>query len=548
MKQIFTSLLLSFFCVIGMLNAQDTRYIDEIFTDVTVESNVQYAVNATVIAIPQVGEAIPQPLLMDIYQPEGDTETERPVVMVFHTGNFLPAISNAQIAGTKTDNSAIEICTQLAKRGFVAVSVDYRLGWNPLAESQPLRALGLIQAAYRGVQDGFTAIRFLRSTVDAGNAYGIDDSKIAVWGNGTGGYISLAMSTLNDDPEIAYGQILSTTNPALKFWLDADGDGTPETPMVVPAFHGDVEGKVLTVTPAEGFGFPAGDTTNYSNHAQFSSEFALGINIGGALGDIAWLDENTNATISVQSPFDQFAPYEDGIVRVPTTMESVVQAQGSLLVATNQNALGNLNYADETYDDDITATAIANSATAGHEYQEGLFPFIRPANSQGIDEGVVINWWDPAGATPVDSPCMGLPYNVCPHPLGGTFDSNGQILNEGMSAEKSRANIADVMAYVLPRMYDSMNLSGISSVDDLPISETELAVSPNPASDMINISAADAQIERVVISDLSGRSMMVLDGSYSAIQAIDVTTLESGVYIIQAQLENSIATTRLTVK
>ena len=97
---------------------------------------------------------------MDVYQPSGDTETSRPLVLVFHTGNFLPNVLNGQISGTKKDSSVVEICTQLARRGYVAASVDYRVGWNPLASTQPERALGLIQAAYRGLQDGRNAIRY----------------------------------------------------------------------------------------------------------------------------------------------------------------------------------------------------------------------------------------------------------------------------------------------------------------------------------------------------------------------------------------------------
>ena len=266
MKRFYTLFTFIFlFCAVSM-TAQE-RYLDEVFDNVTVTSDVTYGVNATVLFLPSVGEAVPIPLTMDIYEPEGDTEAARPLMLVFHTGNFLPNVTNGQISGTKTDSSAVEICTQLAKRGYVAASVTYRTGWNPLADNQPTRALGLIQAAYRGIQDGRTAIRFFRADAANDNNYRIDTDRIAVWGNGTGGYLTLGLATLD-----SYDEIVNTTNGPAKFILDTDGDGIPETPMVVEAFHGDIEGKALTVVPFDGFGLTAGDTTNYPNHVEYSSD------------------------------------------------------------------------------------------------------------------------------------------------------------------------------------------------------------------------------------------------------------------------------------
>ena len=69
---------------------------------------------------------------MDIYQPPAsDTETSRPTFIYIHTGNFLPPLYNGGITGDKIDSSAVNVCKQMAKRGYVAVSINYRLGWNP---------------------------------------------------------------------------------------------------------------------------------------------------------------------------------------------------------------------------------------------------------------------------------------------------------------------------------------------------------------------------------------------------------------------------------
>jgi acetyl esterase/lipase len=107
------------------------RYLEEIFTDVEVTSNVVYGVNATVLYVPQVGQAVPEELKMDIYQPVGDTETNRPILLYFHSGNFLPFPFNGGPGGSKTDSATVEICTRFARMGYVVASCDYRMGRNP---------------------------------------------------------------------------------------------------------------------------------------------------------------------------------------------------------------------------------------------------------------------------------------------------------------------------------------------------------------------------------------------------------------------------------
>ncbi|MBK7476359.1 MAG: hypothetical protein IPI11_10255 [Haliscomenobacter sp.] len=85
--------------------------------------------------------------------------------------------------------------------GYVVFNATYRLGWNPAAtgaDGQNIRTSTLLQAAYRGIQDGRSLARFLRKSVaENSNPYGIDPSRIAAWGQGTGGYISMGMAFLD---------------------------------------------------------------------------------------------------------------------------------------------------------------------------------------------------------------------------------------------------------------------------------------------------------------------------------------------------------------
>ncbi|MGB0247557.1 MAG: hypothetical protein ACPGAB_03455, partial [Flavobacteriales bacterium] len=149
----------------SQLDAQ-VRYINEVFSDVDVTTDVVYGSNVTVLPLLQGAAPAAQPLACDIYEPAGDTETDRPLIIYIHTGNFLPQYLNGSAVGTKSDSTAVELCTRYAKMGYVVASIDYRLGWNPLAETQSDRAFQLINAAYRGVQDARTAVRFFRMSED----------------------------------------------------------------------------------------------------------------------------------------------------------------------------------------------------------------------------------------------------------------------------------------------------------------------------------------------------------------------------------------------
>ena len=53
---------------------------------------------------------------MDIYTPDGDEATDRRVVVLLHTGTFLPAIVNGQATGDKSDNTLVELVLDLLRK------------------------------------------------------------------------------------------------------------------------------------------------------------------------------------------------------------------------------------------------------------------------------------------------------------------------------------------------------------------------------------------------------------------------------------------------
>jgi len=526
--------------------SQNNRYLEEVFDDVQVTTDVTYGQNATLLFVAQVGGPVKQALTMDVYEPMGDTETERPLVLLLHTGNFLPRIVNGGIQGTKSDSSAVEIATRLAKMGYVVASADYRLGWNPTVPSQPLRALGLIQAAYRGIQDARTCVRFFRN--DAANAdnYKIDSDKVMVWGNGTGGYIGLGMATLDN-----YNEILTTEMPAGKFFFDHDGDaGTPDIPMVLPDYHADIEGKVQAIAPATAFGYNMGDTSSYSNWPDESSDVQLVLNVGGALGDISWLDENSAPIISFHHYLDPFAPYESDVLRVPGTNDLIVEVQGSRSIAEKQNTLGNNQpFIDANISDAWTTAAMNHSTTAGHDFFEALSPSVDAPNVLGNIEGVVIDWWDPTAIAPDASNPMMLPWNEFPNLLADpngtiTFDQSGQATNIGQSADKAKTKIDSIIGFFAPRAVAVLDL--VTGTNNISAADVAMEIAPNPVSSIFNItSGVDTPIQEVRIFDLNGRMVRMYDAVNENKLTVERNNLASGMHIVMVTFEEGVVSKKV---
>jgi hypothetical protein len=518
------NLLLFFTCLLAFIktNAQE-RYLDRVFPSVKVQSGMTYGVNATVLLIPFYHEAIPQPLLFDLYTPEGDTKTDRPLIIYFHSGNFLPFPQNQSVSGTRTDSTVVEMCTRLAQMGYVVASADYRLGWDPTNTVKAVRTSGIINAAYRGVQDANTCIRyFKKSFAENGNIYGIDTSKITLWGQGTGGYVAMncsALDTYNKIPSASNGKFLLTIPPSTI------------VPMILPNTNGDIEGKTFGVVPPGSglgalWGVPDGDTLCYPNHTTYSSNFQLGVNMGGAIGDSAWIDPGQKPLISFQTTNDPFAPYKNGIVVVPVTPPlEVVEVQGSYIVQQLSNAYGN-NDAYSTTSKNFTDvySKAANNLNDGYE---GLYPILR--------------------ANPYDSSPWDFWASSNPN------DTTGRKTNPDMSPEKARLFMDTIIAYAAPRACLALGLNcdlgRYTGTKNLDPASVGLEITPNPAQDNIHISTySDFPILSAHIMDINGRCYKSVEKVNSNQLTINRTNLNSGMYIVRLRFEKGEAYSKVIFK
>ena len=158
--------------------SQDYRYTNDLFTATTTIPNVVYG-TAPALNGPFYNNetsTTTQNLLMDIVKPTGDTFALRPAIIFAHSGGFF--------SGSRNADDMMAFCALFAKKGYVTATIDYRLGFSIL-DNVPMRGT---RAVYRGLQDGRTAIRYLRANAAL---YGVDPNKIYFVGSSAGSFIAL---------------------------------------------------------------------------------------------------------------------------------------------------------------------------------------------------------------------------------------------------------------------------------------------------------------------------------------------------------------------
>jgi hypothetical protein len=219
---------------------------------------------------------------MDIYEPLGDTLTNRPAIIFLHTGAFF--------SGSNELDDVVDLSITSAKRGYVSFNINYRLGLNILSSYSGERAV------YRGVQDLSAAIRYLREHYEQ---YGIDPDKIFVWGSSAGSFIGLHLAFSQEDerPESTFG-----------------GGNDPNLGCI------DCEGN---------------------NYEHYSKPNAL-ISCWGAIGNLDWIDSEDNIpTLMFHGDLDPIVPFNSGY---PFTVDIALPiVYGSNLIHERLNELNILN-------------------------------------------------------------------------------------------------------------------------------------------------------------------------------------------------------------
>jgi len=122
-------------------------------------------------------------LEMDIYKPEGDDAGKRPLLLMMHGGSFF--------IGNKAEPGQVGWCEYFASLGYVAVSIDYRLGFHALKKE-------IRQAEIRALEDADAALEYLLAREDLR----IDPERVFAAGTSAGAItaLNLAFRLYGDRP------------------------------------------------------------------------------------------------------------------------------------------------------------------------------------------------------------------------------------------------------------------------------------------------------------------------------------------------------------
>jgi hypothetical protein len=560
------------------LQVQAQRYATEIFSasEISTESNVAYGVNVNPLFSADYfgytspaddaaiadwnadmgflndlltnGEDIPQnfffpnqalppeqqtdvklaPLTMDIYTPPGtDDVSDRPLIIFIHTGNFLPALFNGGITGDKVDSAGVNLCKQWAQRGFVAASINYRLGWNPLTTDLDVRRGGLLRAVYRALHDTQTAVRFFRASVEGGNVYGIDPSKIVLFGQGSGGYVSQAYATLDN-----YGEEIA----GLSKFVGNQG------PYVLEARDGNIDGGpgiTRLPDPLQLAGIP--------------KDVQMTVNAGGALADLSWLEDGDTPMVSIHCVRDPFAPFNEGTVIVPTTNGQVVDVSGSNQFIQQANDFGNndvfanipdgdpfTDRARSLYGETFDYILPSEPTVTINSTPEGLFPVVLDEIELGqgdpfFNQAGPWDWWDFGTLQAVVSATNS---QLPPEDQfdAAALNAQGLLGNPGMSPEKGLAYIDTIQGYTVPRIILALDLP--LSVENELVYENSTSVYPNPTQGELTIRNDEFTIRRVELMDITGRVVMnkVVN---SGIYTMNRNDFSNGVYLMRVVFDDN---------
>jgi dienelactone hydrolase len=129
-----------------------------------------------------------QQLAIDVYKPANAEGKAFPAIFLLHGGSF--------VGGDKANLAAT--CAKLAEAGYVAISVNYRLGWGFVSRASASCNDTTVykQAVYRAIQDAHAAMRYVAAHA---NEYNIDKNWVFVGGQSAGAVTALFAAYLQQE-------------------------------------------------------------------------------------------------------------------------------------------------------------------------------------------------------------------------------------------------------------------------------------------------------------------------------------------------------------
>jgi hypothetical protein len=266
---IFIALFICYTNIIEVKAQCGTRYYDKIFAADTTNA-VKFGRNAKFN-----GDTID--LRMDIFQPQGDTLSKRPMIILAFGGSFT--------SGIRQSPDIVRLCNEFSQRGYVCVTIDYRLGFENNSDSDTNQ----LKAVFRGVQDMRAAIRYFYKDASTANHYRIDTNQIFCGGVSAGGFISL---------NHAYFKLGVGSRPVPPWAADA----------------------LIEIGGVDGF----------SGNEGYSSIVKGVINLCGAIADTLWIQPQDPIIVSVHGTDDDLVPIFYDSTQAAQSVEAMFYGSGDI--------------------------------------------------------------------------------------------------------------------------------------------------------------------------------------------------------------------------
>jgi PKD repeat protein len=153
--------------ITNSLPINPSDFINPRFANVNVTANIQYASGSSYY-------------FLDLYQPVGDTNTSRPVIVWIHGGSL-------QTGTDKTQGYIVTYCTDFAKRGYVCMAIDYRVRASSSYSCSTDKDWCKLPAMREAATDTDLAFKWIRANAAT---YNINTNWMFVAGGSAGGMVA----------------------------------------------------------------------------------------------------------------------------------------------------------------------------------------------------------------------------------------------------------------------------------------------------------------------------------------------------------------------
>ena len=480
-------LLIGFLSIQFLSWSQDYRYTNTLFSASTTLPNVVYGVAPALNGPLYNNESstTPQNLIMDIFKPTGDTFALRPAIIFAHSGGFF--------SGNRNVNDMMALCDYLARKGYVTATIDYRLGFS-VFDNVPMRGT---RAVYRGLQDGRTAIRFMRANAAL---YGVDPNKIYFIGSSAGSFIALHSIYLDTTAEI-------------------------------PSFTG-VTSYNASTTPDLG-------PLDIGNNLNYNGKPDAVVSMWGAVQSTSLITANNNTPILlIHGEADTVVPFNTG---PPFGFSSMPQTDGSFPINAKLDLLGFTN--KETYfvpgqGHELygTTNGTWSNGTGGNSY----WPIV-------LNKAVQFLWKQ-------HKPIADYSWTPNNHSVAFSDTSTGSLawwwdFGDGtFSNEQNPTHLYANDGNYVVKLYIENDIKSwnevtktvaVTTLSNVVQSQIHFSVKPNPTTNSIFVNSNFAfNIAKCQLSDVSGK--IIMDSNLTNNEnEISLETLSKGLYFLKINTEAS---------